>query len=294
MNIKRKKQQYLGSVLFFKHVILASIILIVLSLLTTAIVLNKKNNQLSSKLVQLTGDGQISGSAVENIKLDYQKKFPKLYVERKAKTKSVPQKTIFLTFDDGPSRNTMDILDILSYYDLKATFFVVYNDNEDSKHIYQEIVKRGHTIAIHTASHKYNEIYQSVDSFLEDFNKVFTKIEELTGVKPDILRLPGGSINPYNVNIHQELLAELLRRGFTFHDWNVSGNDTGNSATSYSIYQAVVNNASKNDRSVVLLHDLSDKDITVEALENIIVDLKDKGYSFEKLDGSIVPFTFAY
>ena len=68
------------------------------------------------------------------------------------------QKTVYLTFDDGPSRNTDKILDILKEYDVKATFFVVGKTDEHSVRAYQRIVEEGHTLAMHSYSHKYEEV----------------------------------------------------------------------------------------------------------------------------------------
>ncbi len=290
MNMNRPEQRYFGSIRFYKHLILVLICTVILILSITSIVLAVKNNQLKNKL---TGYDE-SDSTLLREKLAYQEKYPQLYVEEKSEPKVSPDKTIFLTFDDGPSDNTAVILDILDYYDIKATFFVIYNGNEYEHRLYRDIVERGHSLALHSYSHKYSEIYKSVESYLDDFNKLYTFIEQETGFKPKIFRFPGGSINPYNVHIHQELIAEMLRRGFIYHDWNVSGNDTSSSATTSSIYSSVVDNTKEFDRSIVLLHDISDKYITVRALESIIVKLKSEGYRFDKLDGTSIPVTFAY
>jgi peptidoglycan/xylan/chitin deacetylase (PgdA/CDA1 family) len=265
-----------------------------------------QNNELSKTLAgypsQVTANGNrglspLYGSysaAVESLNLPYQKIYPSLYARKSMKSEVVAIKTIYLTFDDGPSSNTLEILDTLESYNVKATFFVIYNDDEASKNMYREIVRRGHTIAIHSASHKYSEIYKSVENYLADFDKIYNQIVQVTGVKPDLFRFPGGSINPYNVHIHQEIIAEMLRRGFTYHDWNVSAGDLASNATRGSVYASVVQNAKKHNKSIVLLHDRADKNATVLALEDIIVDLQASGYFFAKLDGSVMPFTFAY
>jgi len=297
---------YFGSVRFFKHLVLLSICIIILSFMTATIVLSAKNNELNRKIASYSDPGSTTGDrnfkrlggsyafAAENVGLSYQKLYPNLYVQKSTKVTENAAKTIYLTFDDGPSPNTMDLLDILDRYNVKATFFVIYHDDEASQNAYREIVKRGHTIAVHTASHKYTEIYKSVEDYLADFDIVYKQIERVTGVKPELFRFPGGSINSYNVRIYQELIAEMLRRGFTYYDWNVSGGDTASNATRDSITENVVENAKKYDRSVVLLHDSSSETSTAAALEGIIIDLQNSGYAFAKLDGSVMPFTFAY
>ena len=83
-----------------------------------------------------------------------------------AEEEKVYQKEIYLTFDDGPSSNTDKILDVLKEYDVKATFFVVGKTDEQSIRAYQRIVEEGHTLAMHSYSHIYNEIYESKDNFM--------------------------------------------------------------------------------------------------------------------------------
>ncbi|MEA4925223.1 MAG: polysaccharide deacetylase family protein [Syntrophomonadaceae bacterium] len=298
---------YFGSVRFFKHMILLLICIIILSLMTTTTVLIAKNNELKQRMVSNADQGSIAGesnlgrfngsyaAAAEHMGLPYQKLYPDLYMHKSTKTaETAAVKTIYLTFDDGPSQHTSDILDILDRYNIKATFFVIYHDDENSKNNYREIVKRGHTIAVHSASHQYTEIYKSVEDFLADFDIIYNQIEKVTGVRPELFRFPGGSLNSYNFHIYQELIAEMLRRGFTYHDWNVSGGDADSNATRGSVYANVVENVKKHDKSVVLLHDSSNGVATLAALEDIIVDLQDSGYTFAKLDGSVMPFTFAY
>lgn len=76
---------------------------------------------------------------------------------------------VYLTFDDGPSDNTNAILDVLDDYNVKATFFVTGKEDEASKAAYKRIVDEGHTIAMHSYSHKYSDIYASKEAFQNDF-----------------------------------------------------------------------------------------------------------------------------
>jgi len=297
---------YFGSVRFFKHLLLLSICIVILSFMINTLVLIAKNNELKQKIASNADPGSVTGdrnfsridgsfaAAAENIGLSYQKLYPNLYVHKSTKVTETAAKTIYLTFDDGPSQHTLELLDILDRHNVKTTFFVIYRDDEASQNIYREIVKRGHTIAVHTASHKYTEIYKSVEDYLADFNIIYNKIEQVTGVKPELFRFPGGSINSYNARIHQEIIAEMLRRGFTYHDWNVSGGDAVSGVTRGSVFANVVENVNKYDKAVVLLHDSSSEEVTVAALEGIIIELQNSGYAFAKLDGSVIPITFAY
>ena len=102
---------------------------------------------------------------------------------------------VYLTFDDGPSLNTEKILDILKHYKVKGNFFVVGTDNPELRKMYRRIVDEGHVLCMHSYSHKYNEIYSSVEAFTDDLDKIYTLLYEETGKEPLIYRFPGGSSN---------------------------------------------------------------------------------------------------
>ena len=124
------------------------------------------------------------------------------------------KKRVYLTFDDGPSDNTEEILDILKKYDVKATFFVVGNTSEHGQELLKRIVEEGHSIGIHSYSHKYSAIYDSEESFFEDFNKISDYIYDVTGVRTQICRLPGGSSNTVSKISMAELKREFEAAGF--------------------------------------------------------------------------------
>lgn len=202
---------------------------------------------------------------------------------------------IYLTFDDGPNvDNTPRVLDTLKQYDVKATFFVTYKEGQEADSLYKRIVEEGHTIAVHTASHNYNVIYSSIDAYLEDFQKVSSKIESVTGVKPGIFRFPGGSINSYNIELYQELIAEMLRRGYVYYDWHVSSGDASVRSPSAEKITNNVLNGAKSKEAIVLMHDGPGHSATADALPGIIEGLKSKGYRFAALDNSVTPSCFGY
>ena len=203
---------------------------------------------------------------------------------------------VALTFDDGPSARTDEILEILDKYGVKATFFVVGANEEGDLERMQKIVAAGHTLAIHSYSHDYKKIYASVEAYLEDFNQMFCQIYEATGVKPQIFRFPGGSVNSYNVGIHQQLIAEMTRRGCVYFDWKVAYGDAVFSKIQPS--SALTANALKGvgtaRRAIILMHDSSAKTTTVEALPAIIEGYLEAGYSFAALTPSTRSVTFSY
>lgn len=193
---------------------------------------------------------------------------------------------VYLTFDDGPSSNTGRILDILAEYDVKATFFVVGKTEEKYQSLYKRIVEEGHTLAMHSYSHKYNEIYQSRESYVEDLTKLQEFLYETTGVWCRYCRFPGGSSNTVSrVDMH-ELIAYLEEQDMSYFDWNVS---SGDASAAYISPEAVVRNStatlSEFQEAIILLHDAADKDSTVQALPGLI----EKIQAME--DTKIVPIT---
>ena len=229
----------------------------------------------------------------DNDELSYQKKYPDLNVDppKAFKTK---ENVVYLTFDDGPSSNTRDVLAILDKYNIKATFFVVGNEDPAAKIYLKEIVARGHSIGVHTYTHDYTNIYSSVDAYLDDFYKAYNYIYTATGVKPNIFRFAGGSINIFNGHLYKQIIAEMTRRGFVYYDWNVSAEDAMTNATWTSIYNNVLNSLKGKSRAVVLMHDGPGRHVTVTALEDLIKVLLADGYTFDKLTHNDKPITFGY
>lgn len=192
---------------------------------------------------------------------------------------------VYLTFDDGPSENTAKILDILKEKDVKATFFVIGNEEESAKELYQRIVAEGHTLGMHSYSHKYSVIYQSLEAFQSDFNQLRTYLTEITGVEPQIMRFPGGSSNQVSNIDMKEFIQYLNEEGVSYYDWNVaSGDATSQAYTPDELVENVMKDVVKYDTSVVLMHDASTKASTVEALGPMIDRLKE-------LDVELLPIT---
>lgn len=237
---------------------------------------------------------QSEPEAVPPEALEYQQLYPELSVEP-AKSVSPADKTVYLTFDDGPSGNTLALLDVLDKYNVKATFFVVGSQIPGREDILREIAARGHTVGMHSNSHKYNDIYASVGACLQDFDLLRARIQEVTGQAPSILRFPGGSVNGYNQDIYQELISEMLRRGYSYFDWNVSAQDaTSQNKSVADIASAVVMAVPRHRYSIVLLHDTSLRETSVKAVDRLIPQLLELGYTFAPLDPSVSPIIFSY
>ncbi|MDR2771482.1 MAG: polysaccharide deacetylase [Clostridiales Family XIII bacterium] len=222
----------------------------------------------------------------------YQDRCPTLYAERPDR-RFTRDKTVYLTFDDGPTIYTARVLDTLKEAGVKATFFIVGNSalrlGEDGKALLRRMADEGHTIGVHCNVHDYARIYASVEAFLDDFDAAFKLIYETTGIKANIFRFPGGSVNSYNETIREALTSEMTRRGFTYYDWNASSNDTGGALTEESAWRNAVSLAGRANRVILLMHDT--KKPTVQALPRIIDTYRSKGYSFARLTNVDTPIT---
>lgn len=182
---------------------------------------------------------------------------------------------VCLTFDDGPSANTDAILDILAQYGVKATFFV--NGKPGYEAQYQRIVDEGHTLAMHSYSHKYQELYSDIDAFEEDFFEIQSFLMDVTGIQCKYYRFPGGSSNTVcNVNM-KDCIDFLGEQDIVYFDWNVSSGDaTRNYISTSQIVNNVMMPVENNSWNtyVVLMHDAVGKETTVEALPIIIERLQ--------------------
>ena len=222
----------------------------------------------------------------------YQSLHPDVYSDTPVGDQTVYENVCYLTFDDGPSEQTPAILDILDRYGVKATFFVVGSSVQKYPDIVKEAAARGHVIGVHTDSHVYKDIYASVESYLDDFSAAWQRVYDLTGQKPAVFRFPGGSINQYNKGIYQPLIAEMLRRGFAYYDWNASAEDAVGKPTAESVVQNALSVQSK--MPIVLMHDGTYTTATAEGLPKIIEGFQSRGYTFGVLTPDVYSVAFGY
>ena len=195
------------------------------------------------------------------------------------------EKICYLTFDDGPSENTLEILEILKKYNVKATFFVI-----NSKQIgyVKNIYEAGHTVGLHSATHNYSKIYSSTDAYFNDLEEISDKVESIIGIKPNVIRFPGGSSNTvskkYCTGIMSRLTKLVAEKGYYYFDWNVESGDANKNTASYTyIRNNVLNGAKNKNTACVLMHDSAAKTTTAQALPEIIEGLSKMGYRFEAL-----------
>lgn len=197
-------------------------------------------------------------------------------------------KIVCLTFDDGPSAHTPEILDILEKEHVPATFFVCAQDaNEAHLDKIADIAAAGHQIALHSASHQYSKIYRSTDAFWQDIKQLRQAISPYVDADSlTWLRFPGGSTNTVShkyggSGIMKRLIAQAEEKGYEWIDWNVSAEDaTSQHPDAAQILENVRAGAEGRDLCVVLMHDTAKTDATVEALPDMIDWFLAQGYHF--------------
>jgi len=273
-----------------KKIILGFVAAAILIPLIFSVILGIRVAQLSNRVKELEalleeaeskeGRSVYSVSPIEESRRDGQNGRAGREEPGSAEKDGTAQKEVYLTFDDGPSGNTSQILDILKEYGVKATFFVVGKTDDNSVALYRRIVEEGHTLAMHSYSHRYNELYKSEENFVEDMEKLQEYLYDITGIWPRFYRFPGGSSNTVSkVDMHN-LMAYLNENGITYFDWNISSGDASSvQISSANIVDNCMNGVRDKTECMILMHDANEKKTTVEALPEVIRQIQERGDS---------------
>ena len=196
-------------------------------------------------------------------------------------------KTCYLTFDDGPSSNTKEILDILDQYHIKATFFVTGTSPKDFHYI-KEAYQKGHIIGLHTYSHDYEYIYSSLKNYISDLNKIKDVVYQQIGKNVDLIRFPGGSSNlvskKYNEGIMTRLTKKVIDLGYQYYDWTSINGDGEGIKTVDGLIKKAKEEIGEQEDIMFLMHDSGTQENTVKALPAILDYLIEQGYVFQILD----------
>lgn len=282
------------SVAFYKRLIVFTslLIIIVIACLLASFVINKLNLWDRESMAEKTVPA-ISKTTVQeatNSAIEEKKVITKTAISDKITEND--GKVVYLTFDDGSSENTLQILDLLKENNIKATFFFNTSENQTADSIIKEAYDNGHAVGVLTSTdYNYDAIYSSVENYMKDFDKSYNRIYQVTGEKPGILRFPGGSINVYNKADYKALIEQIVSRGLVYFDWNVCADDGSGKTSKESMVINATKLPSKADKCIVLMHD-NGNDNTCQALKEIIQFYKDNGYDFQKLTADVKPITF--
>ncbi len=206
----------------------------------------------------------------------------------------------YLTFDDGPCANTDKILKILKENDVKATFFVVGTMSTGK---IRSIYEAGHAIGLHTNTHELSKsnskyVYNNTNAFINDLKGISDAVYERTGIRSNLTRFPGGSATAkarLGTESFEEVKTKLKEKGYTYFDWNIDSGDTHSKSPSKEyvmneIRSGLRKNGELKKEVCILMHDI--KNVTVEALPDVIKELKALGYTFKSLDSNCDNFAF--
>lgn len=308
--IKQEKKLNIKKVVLFVAIILCAILIIYISFKVSYSILNKNSNTQEN----IASQSQNSNSEQKiTTKKDKKKKNSTNVYEgnhiqialhdiEKIKTKFVPQpnenakqlikdiyyseeKQVYLTFDDGPSKDiTPQILDVLKANDVKATFFVLGARVE----LYPDILKReyeeGHYIANHGYSHQYSKVYESKDTTFQEYVECENAIRNALGI-PDyntyLFRFPGGSNGGRYSAVKSEARELFDSYGVAYTNWNCLTGDAENNKTKEACIQEMLNTKGNQNSIILLMHDANDKQQTLDALPEIIQYFRNEGYTFK-------------
>jgi peptidoglycan/xylan/chitin deacetylase (PgdA/CDA1 family) len=201
----------------------------------------------------------------------------------------VPRRpTVYLTFDDGPSKLTPEVLDILQEEKVPATFFVLGKYAEEYPDTIRRMLGEGHAVGNHTYDHVYKELYMDYQTFWDQVQRTDRILYGITGRHPALLRAPGGTYT----NFDAFYFYYLQRAGYTVWDWNIDSGDSARADVPAEEIYRTVGKGPFRQQTVVLMHDGIGHEETVKALPGIIRLFKDKGYSFAALSPEEKPVRF--
>lgn len=221
--------------------------------------------------------------------------YPSLWAPVTCAPSMPEQKTVYFTFDDGPSRNTEAVLDMLEKMNVKATFFVTgqCSDSADVPELLRRILRDGHEIGLHAYTHNYGKVYGSLEGYLNELDAINRLVVESTGYSANILRFPGGSrTGNASKGLMKRIIAEIERRHYIYYDWDVvSGDQDAKVRSAEALAENIVKGAT-GQRVVVLLHDSPGPVTSARAVELAIPRLREMGYEFDRLTAQVEPIQF--
>ena len=198
-------------------------------------------------------------------------------------SKKISEKIAYITIDDGPSKYTSEILDILDSNNVKGTFFMLNNNMISHKEEVNRIIKEGHGFGFHGVSHDVEKLYKTATSSVEEFDTCNNTLYEISGKTSKLIRLPYGS-KPYTP---KENYDNLIKNNYLIWDWTLDTQDWKSSTD--QIVSNILYYGRKKEEIVILMHE---KEQTVKALNDIIKVLKERGYQMLPITENISPKNF--
>lgn len=282
--VNKKKIAFIVIMLIFIFVAL----IISLSYIVNTIKIEKKEKAFAEQVVDFANKQEEIEKQKAEEEAKRQAKIPKLTDQGRENIKNLyhgDDKIAYLTFDDGPSNNTHEILDILNQYNIKATFFVLGVQVKEFPETTNRIYNEGHYIANHGYSHKYQVIYQSPEQVLNEFNQCNQVVAQTINVpeyNSHLFRFPGGSTGGKYATLKSQAITLLDQNNILYVDWNsLTGDAQKIDPTEEYLMDNLKNTTENKNHLVVLMHDAQAKHMTVETLPKVIEYLQQQGYAFK-------------
>ena len=289
ISISRKYKNIKNAIIITAFIALAIILVIIIKETNQNKKYKKIYTSYENQINQLKQDEQVVEEQKkieeENVRKN---QLPQLTEEAKSKFDNLyhsDTKRVFLTFDDGPSKNvTPMVLDTLKQENIKATFFLLGSRVELEPEMAKREYNEGHYLASHGYSHVYSQIYASPQSVLDEYNKSVVVIKNAIGVQeyePHLFRFPGGYAGGKYASIKKEAAQLLDQNGILHVDWNALTSDAAGAKTTDEFITELDKTVPKHNSVVVLMHDAGNKTATAEALPTIIKYFRERGFEFE-------------
>ncbi|MDB0440030.1 polysaccharide deacetylase [Clostridioides difficile] len=193
------------------------------------------------------------------------------------------EKVAYITIDDGPSKYTNALLDILKENDVKATFFMLNQNMKNHKEEVKRVLEEKNSIGFHSVSHDIHKLYKSPEITVGEFDTCNKTLQDITGQSSKLIRLPYGS-KPY---MPEGSYNKLMANDYLIWDWNLDTQDWKSSTS--QIVSNILYYGRKRDELVVLIHE---KEQSVNALNNMIRILKERGYTILPITENVMPKNF--
>ena len=190
-----------------------------------------------------------------------------------------PQRVVYLTFDDGPKKDTPELLALLEELDVPATFFLVGLSVRAFPEYARMIVDAGYTVGCHSMTHSYSRLKSGTDYVGRDLVRFTELMRETVGedFSTDLYRFPGGSSS------YASRTKTFVRdQGYAWFDWNVM---TGDAQYTFKSDQAMLDYtlSQVKDKEVIILLMHEAKERTRRILPELVAYFRENGYAFRAL-----------
>lgn len=164
-----------------------------------------------------------------------------------------PTRVLYLTFDDGPTEYTNNLLDLLAEHKMKATFFMLEAEMKRNPEVVKRMVNEGHAVGVHGVSHEKATFYCGVFGPLKEMEHANETLATIIGKKTYLARTPYGS-SPHLTKQQSEALSN---QHYIIWDWNVDSRDWSYRCPEKTFAHTIkMVKSTQKEPKVILFHDM--------------------------------------